>query len=1598
MSTKQEAGPDPHILIIDQFEELFSTHHQAWKKREDFFQQLAQAMQADPYMWVVLVMREDYIALLDAYDHLVPGRFRSRYYMQRLERDAALDAIKKPVMDLRPYAESVAEKLVDDLCSVRIYKPDGSLDVVLGQYVEPVQLQVVCSSLWEKLPPGNTQITEEDWRIYLGDVNQTLGDYYERRIKAVAEGEESQKKRVKERDIREWFERKLITADGIRNLVTQEPGRKSGGLDDDVAQEFVKRGDLVRADTRGGTTFYELTHDRLVEPIRGNNKKWNKKNSSPFRQQAEAWKESAEKEIYLLNAQALAEAENWAENYQDKLNEIDREFLEACRVKQAEKVRLAREQSAKRQRLLLFVVSIAFVISVILGSVSVYQYLNARQATSLAEDYLDEVKAQKQEADTQRAEAIRTANLARAGRLATQSQFILESDPRLSLLLSIESLKLAERGEKTYFPETEEVLRRAIDEIGKGIPLIGHYGNPKVAFSPNKRWLATASDESIRLWDLNEDDPSLNPITLVEFNYGIHGLAFSEDGHWLASGGNDGAIWLWEMTGDDIPAEFKQLNGHQSWVTSIAFSPDGQWLASGSDDSTIRLWDITSDALSDNSRELTGHTSSITTIAFSNDGTWLASGSDDSTIRLWNITSNDPSANSRELTGHTGSVTSIAFSKDGAWLASGSDDSTVRLWDMKSKNPSTNSRELSGHGGRVTSIAFSPDGAWLANGNYDSTIRLWDMKSKDPSASSRELSGHNGRVTSIAFSLDGDWLISGSSDSTVRLWNMTVENPSTNSKVLVGHKDWVTSIALSIDGHWLASGSYDSTVRLWDIKNEIDSKVEDEMSSFDPIASLISSKGNTINIIALAFSPEEKWLVSSSEDSTVRLWDFETGIPQDSIVISDDNLGTINAILFLDNKTFIGEGENKALIKWDASTGSIVEDIPTELEESNISTIALSSQSILAMADDRNHVVDLYKGGDVNVKDYIVTLDNNGETIDSLAFSPDGKWLASGNADSSISLWNVENISALEQLEKPLAELSEHMENVYKVVFSPEGNWLASASADSTVRIWDFREGVPKDATFVLHGHKGPVYSLAFSPKGRWLASAGEDGAIRLWDMSAVKPSIRFISLPLNGITSPIKTIIFSPKGRWLVAGTQSSDILILGVGLESLIKDACKLASRNMTWQEAKEYLQENEEYKEDPYHYKTCLDLVIHPSIAINLRDEGDQLANNGNLQGAITQYRQAQEIDPEIDLSVNSSDEGDLGEPESRAKEIYTQYLISEGDKLAKEGKVAAAIKKYNEALRNEPSISDSLGNSEEWAKSLATEALIEAGDQLAVRGNVKDAITKFKRALEIDPSISEELGDPESRAKRKAAQPYIDLGDELARSDDIEGAVEKYREALLKYPVVKEELDDPESRAKELAAMSLIYSGDKLALKNDIEGAVEKYRKALTKASSVDAEIADPETRANEIATDLPEIYRTIDSREFQPDYQKASRKLTALLEKYPNLKNTIDVDRINLLCWFGSLYGYAIDVKNACELLGELDNENGNHRDSRGVNRGILGDYQGAIEDLEYAVKWFSESASFAYKSRVKKREAWLVLLKANENPFDMETLDALKDE
>ena len=266
----EDGMPLPRAVIFDQFEEIFSLYQDRWKDREGFFEQVSDALEADPLLRVVFVMREDFIAQLDPYEDPLPERMWTRFHMERLRREDALLAIKEPVRKAgRSFAEGVAEKLVDDLLTIQVETMPGKTAEVPGEFIEAVQLQVVCQNLWKELPPDEKQITFQHLKTY-GNVEQVLYKFYEEAIRAAAE-----KAGIDEEGLRRLCGEVLITETGTRGMVYR--AQESTGGVPNAAIDVLENMHLIRAEWRAGARWYELTHDRFIDPILSSNKVFNDK-------------------------------------------------------------------------------------------------------------------------------------------------------------------------------------------------------------------------------------------------------------------------------------------------------------------------------------------------------------------------------------------------------------------------------------------------------------------------------------------------------------------------------------------------------------------------------------------------------------------------------------------------------------------------------------------------------------------------------------------------------------------------------------------------------------------------------------------------------------------------------------------------------------------------------------------------------------------------------------------------------------------------------------------------------------------------------------------------------------------------------------------------------------------------------------------------------------------------------------------------------------------------------------------------------------------------------------------------------------------------
>ena len=290
--------------------------------------------------------------------------------------------------------------------------------------------------------------------------------------------------------------------------------------------------------------------------------------------------------------------------------------------------------------------------------------------------------------------------------------------------------------------------------------------------------------------------------------------------------------------------------------------------------------------------------------------------------------------------------------------------------------------------------------------------------------------------------------------------------PDIQSNVLGRHATWVRSVAFSPDGKLLASGSWDTTIGLWNVETGREIRV---------------LTGHTRGVESVAFSPDGKLLASGSWDNTIGLWNVETG--REIRVLTGHTRG-------VESVAFSPDGKLLASGSWDTTIGLW-----------NVET-----------------------GREIRV------LTGHTRGVNSVAFSPDGRLLASGSDDKTIRLWNVETGTGIGVLSK------RHTRTVYSVAFSPDGRLLASGYDDHTIRLWNVETG---REIGVLTGHTARVNSVAFSPDGRLLASGSDDKTIRLWNVETGTG----IGVLSKRHTRTVYSVAFSPDGRLLASGSADETI-----------------------------------------------------------------------------------------------------------------------------------------------------------------------------------------------------------------------------------------------------------------------------------------------------------------------------------------------------------------------------------------------------------------------------------------------------------------------
>jgi hypothetical protein len=411
-------------MIFDQFEEVLTLNPADQARKEEFFAEIGRVLR-DRNRWAIFAMREEYVAALDPYLRSMPTRLATRYRLDLLGPNAALDAIREPAkLQGVDFTHQAATIVIDDLRRIRVSKPGGGgTEDALGPHIEPVQLQVVCRRIWNALPPGTRIIDLDTRRVgesgatsgagataggggatngdvltvrsLIGNAQRALAEYYDETIRAILVDGQG----VSERQLRAWFDRELMTAQGLRTQAAQD-------AEETVAIRAAIPGllaaHLIREETRRGGTWYELAHDRLVAPIRESNERFYRENASGVETQAAVWDRNGRRaELLLQDDRAIDEAEQWGREHPDRVTERVNAFLNASR-------RAALERATKRTRVLAAIAVGAALLIALVAGVLLYATTKAR-ALQEAETQLAKSQLAKVQAESERQKAAEAA-------------------------------------------------------------------------------------------------------------------------------------------------------------------------------------------------------------------------------------------------------------------------------------------------------------------------------------------------------------------------------------------------------------------------------------------------------------------------------------------------------------------------------------------------------------------------------------------------------------------------------------------------------------------------------------------------------------------------------------------------------------------------------------------------------------------------------------------------------------------------------------------------------------------------------------------------------------------------------------------------------------------------------------------------------------------------------------------------------------------------------------------------------------------------------------------------------------------------------------
>ncbi|TMV04208.1 hypothetical protein FGK63_18140 [Ruegeria sediminis] len=1019
----RDAGPDPVLLAIDQFEELFTLNERG--VAQDFVDALAAITDpADSKVRVVITIRTDFYQNCAAIPWLAEAVNRNQVLVGPMTATDLRRAIVEPARLSGIYVE---QHLVDEIVAEA-----GNDAGVL-----PLMSHALVETWMRRL--GAT-LTYEGYRSsggIAGAIRQTADSVFDNDFS-------DEERRVAERLLLSLVTPGEGGSDTRRILDRSE---FQGDADAPIMERVILRLTEARLLTVDDETV-QISHEALLRSWPRLNR-WIERSRSDLRlrlrivQMAEDWIESERDPELLLRGARLGYVLEWFEGHKDKTGAKEREFLQASSEAQQAAQKEADLRRAKRRRLQIAAVTALAVLAVSATGASFVAFRQSRQA---------------QENAALADAATVMANDSFASALGAAAAGYATDDPLLALNLAAQSIARSRSPRTTY--DARVALLRARQALATGNP--APVGAPvpagdalAIAISPDAATVLTGGrDGLIRILDATSRRQSRE--ALDGGVGGVQDVAFSTQTEGFAAVGDSGRLVYWDISGGF--ADAPRLLGETSDVQwRLAFHPSDPVVATVGEDGHVWIWPLDAGA-GEGGRTIAARAGDFTSVSFSPDGNVLAAGNGSGEVWAWRYPSGEELF-SPEKTLHSSDVWGLSFSHDGSLLATVSSDGSSAIIETATGAPLGRAFPA---GDMIGAVGFLGEGRQLVGGDFEGRLLVWDANGQELVA--RSPSGHTGRIMDLALSFDQGFGATLGSDQQVRFWSLTPAVPlsqdfdgaagalpkgvalgagqlvfgDTEGSVAISstqgagipvmpvHDHQIWAVALSPSGDRIATADRNGRI---------------VVSGTDLEEDLIRLPAIGEPIWSLTFAPDGTELLAAAESAAV-LIDLETG---QIVRRFQPGIGSVT------RAAMNGAGSQVAV---STSTGQVhlwslageTDPVTFAVSGNLVWSLSFSADGTLLAVADSDEIVSIWK---LPQGERIAEFTGHVRGATDVLILGDGASVVAADRRGGLHFWDITYGKSLGRI--PDA----HAGPIWRLALHPDGQKFASTGDDGAVRVWD---------------------------------------------------------------------------------------------------------------------------------------------------------------------------------------------------------------------------------------------------------------------------------------------------------------------------------------------------------------------------------------------------------------------------------------------------------------------------------------------------------------------------------------------------------------